>query len=120
VSRKTGQKCASILLFFFGLFELMGLLMLVIPDEYVPSNFETQSVFWGLLSGIYGIARIAAGYALWTNKKWGFVFGLLLCLATMIVAPTIVPFGVVDLILAVVISICLLYAYYGDEKMIQE
>jgi hypothetical protein len=120
MNRKTSQKAASILLFLFGLFELMGLLMLIVPETYLPSGFETQSIFWGLLSGVYGISRIVAGCAIWSNRKWGFVFGLLLCLTTMIVAPTIVPFGVVDLILAVVIGICLLHAYYGDEKMLLE
>ena len=118
--RKTSRKSAAILLFLFGVFELMGLLMLIVPDEYLPPNFETQSAFWGLLSGVYGISRIVAGYAIWVNRKWGFVFGLLLCLTTMIVAPTIVPFGVVDLILAVVIAICLLYAHYGNESMLRE
>ena len=120
MNRKRSQKAAAILLFLFGLIELMGMLMLVVPGEYIPSGFETQSVFWGLLSGVYGIARIAAASAIWVNKKWGFVFGLMLCLTTMIVAPTIVPFGVIDLILTVVITICLLYAYYGGENMLQE
>jgi len=119
MDRKTSQKTAAILLFLFGVFELMGLLMLIVPDGYLPSDFETQSIFWGLLSGVYGLSRLLAGYAVWVNKKWGFVFGLLLCLTTMIVAPTIVPFGVIDLILAVIITLCLLHAYYGDEKMLQ-
>jgi uncharacterized membrane protein (DUF2068 family) len=119
MNRKTSQRIASIGLFLFGIFELMGLIMLLAPKEYLPSNFETQSVFWALLSGIYGISRIVAGYAIWSNKKWGFVFGLLLCLATMIVAPTIIPFGIIDLILAVVITVSLLYTYYGNEKMLQ-
>ena len=120
MNRKTSQKVAAIVLFLFGIFELMGLLMLVVPDEYLPSGFETQSVFWGLLSGTYGISRLVAGYAIWSNKKWGYIFGLFLCLTTMIVAPIIVPFGVIDLILAVIITVCLLHANYGNEKMLQE
>jgi hypothetical protein len=119
MNRKTSQKIAAVLLFLFGAFELMGLLMLIVPDEYLPSDFAVQSLFWGLLSGVYGLSRLLAGYAVWENKKWGFVFGLLLCLTTMIVAPAIVPFGVVDLILALLITLCLLHAYYGDEKMLQ-
>ena len=98
----------------------MGLMMLFAPKEYLPANFETQSLFWAVLSGIYGIARLIAGYAIWVNKKWGWMFGILLCLTTMIVAPTIIPFGIVDLILAVIITISLLYANYGHEKIIQE
>jgi len=120
MNRKTSLKIASILFFLFGIFELLGLLMLLVPTKFMPTNFETQSVFWALISGIFGISRIIAGYAIWSNKKWGMVFGLLLCLATMVIAPTIVPFGVVDLILTVVISVSLLYARYGNEKMLQD
>jgi len=120
MSRKTSQKIASIGLFLFGGFELMGLMMLFAPKEYLPSSFETESLFWALLSGIYGVARIIAGYAIWTNKKWGWAFGLFLCLTTMIIAPTINPFGIIDLILAIIITISLLYTHYGNEKILQE
>ena len=120
MNRKTSLKIASILFFLFGIFELLGLLMLLVPTKFMPTNFETQSVFWALISGIFGVSRIIAGYAIWSNKNWGMVFGLLLCLATMVIAPTIVPFGVVDLILTVVISVSLLYTRYGNEKMLQD
>jgi len=120
MSKNTGLKIASIGLFLFGAFELMGLMMLFAPEEYLPSGFESQSLFWAVLSGIYGIARVIAGYAIWLNKKWGWMFGILLCLTTMIVAPTINPFGIVDLLFSVIITINLLYAIYGQEKILQE
>jgi hypothetical protein len=120
MSNKASLKIAAIGLFLFGIFELLGLLMLLAPAEYLPAGFETQSLFWAVLSGIYGLARIVAGYAIWRNQKWGWVLGLLLCLTTMAVAPTINPFGIVDLILAVLISISLLYARYGTEPIIAE
>ncbi|MCX8062978.1 MAG: hypothetical protein N3D16_10390 [Anaerolineales bacterium] len=119
MNRTTSLKIASIFFFLFGIFEVFGLLMLLIPTEFVPTAFEAQSVFWALMSGIYGISRIIAGYAIWSNLKWGMAFGLLLCVTTMIVAPTIVPFGVIDLIFTVVISISLLSAWYGNEKIVQ-
>jgi len=98
----------------------MGMMMLFIPERFIPAGYTAQSEFWALVSGIYGLARIVAGYAVGKNKKWGMAFGLLLCLTTMIVAPTIVPFGIVDLIFTMIITITLLYAYFGKEKMIQE
>jgi hypothetical protein len=120
MNRKTSLKIASITFFLFGIFELLGLLMLLVPTEFMPTNFETQSIFWALISSIFGISRIIAGYAIWSNKKWGMVFGLLLCLTTMVVAPTIVPFGIVDLLLTVIISVSLLYAWHGNEKILQD
>ncbi|MCS6908285.1 MAG: hypothetical protein RML93_10445 [Anaerolineales bacterium] len=125
MNRKLSLRIASLLFFLFGMFELFGLVLLFIPREllpaeFTPNNFETQSAFWGLISGIYGISRIIAGYAIFSNKKWGMALGLLLCLTTMIVAPTIVPFGIVDLILTMVILLSLLHARYGSEKILQD
>jgi len=120
MTRKNSQKTASIFLYLFGIFELMGMMMLFIPEGFIPAGFTSQSDFWALVSGIYGLARIVAGYAVGKNKKWGMVFGLFLCITTMIVAPTIVPFGVVDLVFTMIITITLLYAYFGKEKMLQE
>ncbi len=120
MNKKNSQKIASIFLYLFGAFELLGMMMLFIPEEYVPAGFTAQSNFWALISGIYGLARIVAGYAVGKNRKWGMVFGLFLCLTTMIVAPTIVPFGVVDLIFTMIITTALLFAYFGKEEMLQE
>lgn len=115
---RTCQKLAAIGFFAFGLFELIGVLMLFVPQQYVPPQLETHPVFWAWMSGVYGISRLIAGYAIHANKKWGLVFGLMLCLTTMIVSPTIVPFGVIDLVLSMGIALCLLYAYYGEQKML--
>ena len=95
----------------------MGVFALLVPEEYMPATFEGHNIFWSLLSGMYGNSRLVAGVAVWRRKKWGIAFGVLLCLTTMIVAPGIVPFGVVDLVLALAILVLLLYAYFGDEKL---
>jgi hypothetical protein len=120
MSKKSSLKIASIFLYLFGAFELLGMMMLFIPEGYMPAGFATQSDFWALISGVYGLARIVAGYAIGKNKKWGMAFGLFLCLTTMVVAPTIVPFGVLDLLLTMIITIALLYAAFGNEKILQE
>lgn len=116
MNKQIGLKIASISLCLFGLFEIMGMLMLVAPREYLPAGFESQPVFWSVLSGIYGIARVIAGIAIWKNRKWGSIFGLMLCLTTMIVAPTIVPFGIMDLVFSVLITVAILHARFGNEK----
>lgn len=120
MSKSKSLKISAIGFFLFGIFEWLGLLMLFMPTEYLPVDFEAQSLFWALLSGIYGTARLIAGYALWKNRKWGWMLGLLLCLTTMVVAPLIIPFGVIDLILTVIITISLLYTKYGNDEIIPE
>jgi hypothetical protein len=118
MNQKLDLRIASGLLIAFGVVEVAGLVMLLIPQEYLPAGFEGQTIFWALLSAIYGLARIVAGAAIWKNRKWGWVFGLMLSITTMIVAPTIVPFGIIDLILSVLISIFLLIARFGEEKIV--
>lgn len=120
MKRKTSLRIASILLFFFGFFEIIGLVMLMIPSEYFPDGMSSQSTFWGLLSGLYGIARLVAGYAILKNKKWGLILGYFLCGATLVVAPLIDPFGILDLFLASIILVCLLYANFGNGKILSE
>jgi hypothetical protein len=119
VNKQISLRISSISLCLFGLFEIMGILMLIAPKEYMPAGFESQPVFWSVLSGIYGISRIIAGIAIWKNRKWGSIFGLMLCLTTMIVAPTIVPFGIMDLVFSVLITIAILSARYGNEKWLE-
>ena len=92
--------------------------MLFAPKEFLPVNFESQTLFWAIISGLFGISRIVAGIACLSNKKWGMVFGLLLCIVTMVIAPTIIPFGIMDLIFAIIITICLLYTIFGNEKAV--
>ena len=118
--REKSQKIAARVSILFGVMEVSGLVMLLLPGKYMPPGFENQTLFWGLIGAIFGVSRIAAGYAINKNKKWGYVFGLILCIATMVVAPTIIPFGVIDLILAMIITVSLLHAFYGNEKMLQE
>jgi hypothetical protein len=117
MTTKNYLRTAAILLFIFGSIELMGLMVLLIPSEYLPENLAENPTFWALISGLYGIARIIAGVSIWRNQKWGVIFGLLLTLTTMIVAPTMIPSGVMDLVLAIVITICLLRALYGNKKV---
>jgi hypothetical protein len=119
MKKLTALRIASIVLIIFGIFELLGLFMLLAPKEYLPANFESQSSFWAIISGLYGISRIIAGTAIWSNNKWGMVFGLILSIVTMVVAPTIIPFGVIDLVLTIIITICLLFAKFGSDKAVE-
>ena len=117
MNKENSLKVAAIILFVFGIFEVMGVFALFIPEEYLPGTFEGHNIFWSALSGIYGISRLVAGYAVWKKKKWGIALTVLLCLTTMIVAPSIIPFGIIDLILALIILVLLLYAYFGNDEI---
>jgi hypothetical protein len=119
VDKKICTKTAAIVLFVHGFIEVVGIIMVFSPEKFIPSGFQEKSLFWAVLSAIYGLSRLVAGYEIWSMKKWGIVFGLALSVITMVVAPLIYPFGIMDLLLAVVVLICLLYVWFGNEKVVK-
>ncbi|KYK33968.1 MAG: hypothetical protein HXS48_24305 [Theionarchaea archaeon] len=117
MKKKTSLKIASIVLFIHGIIEISAIMMLFAPTEFYPIDFQEKFVFWAVLSTIYGLTRIISGYAIWSAKKWGIALGIALSITTMIVAPSIYPFGIMDLPLAVIVLVCLLYAWVGNEPL---
>jgi hypothetical protein len=49
-------------------------------------------------------------------RKWGIVFGMALSITTMIVAPSIYPFGIMDLPLAIIVLASLLHVWFSGER----
>lgn len=117
MKKKTSLKIASIVLFVHGIIEISAIMMLFVPAEFYPIDFREKFVFWAVLSTVYGLTRVLSGYAIWSAKKWGIVLGIALSITTMVVAPSIYPFGIMDLPLAVIVLVCLLYAWCGDELL---
>lgn len=116
--KKTSLRIASIVLFIHGIIEISAIIMLFTPTEFHPVDFQEGYVFWAILSTIYGLSRIISGYAIWSMKKWGIALGIALSMTTLVVAPSIYPFGIMDLPLAVIVLAWLLYAWFGDEKLV--
>ena len=117
MNKKTAAKIASGVLFIHGFIEILAIMGIFVPGEFAPTWFQERPIFWATLSAIYGIFRLIAGYAIWSMKKWGIIFGMALSLTSMIAAPSIYPFGVMDLLLAVIVLVSLLYLWFGDEKL---
>lgn len=120
MDKKTSAKIASVILGVHGFIEIAGTVMLlVLPGELTAAaGFqEGKALFMGLLSAIAGLSRLIAGYVTWSMKKWGIVFGMVLSIGTMIGAPSIYPFGIMDLLLATIVLVSLLYLWFGGEKL---
>ncbi len=94
-------KTASTALFTHGSIELVGAAALLLaPEKLVSILFPLDSIFvLELCCLIFGIPRLIAGYALRSEKSWGFVFALGLSLITIIVSP-ILFLSIVNLPLA--------------------
>ena len=117
MKKVTSLRTASVVLFIHGIFEILAIMMLFVPADFLPADFQGQSVFWAILSSVYGLSRVVSGYAIWSMKKWGIALGIALSITTLIVAPSIDPFGMIDLPMGVVVLACLLYAWFGDESL---
>lgn len=118
MDKNTVAKIASIILFVHGFIEILAVTALFVPIEFALIWFQGRpTIFWTLISAIYGVSRLIAGYATWLMKKWGIVFGMALSITSIIVAPSIYPFGIMDLLLAVIVLVSLLYVWFGNEKL---
>jgi hypothetical protein len=120
MDKKTSAKIASVVLFIHGFIEIAGTVMLLtLPSELLAiAGFqEGKAIFMALLSAIAGLSRLVSGYATWSMKKWGIVFGMALSIATMIGSSSIYPFGIMDLLLATIVLVSLLYMWFGDERL---
>lgn len=96
MQKRTYAKIASTVLFVHGFVEVLATVMLFAPTEFLPADFQEKKFFWAAISAIYGLSRLVAGYTIWSMKKWGIAFGVALSITTMIVAPSIYPFGIMD------------------------
>lgn len=119
MDKRTSLKIASIALLIHGLVEILGALILPFtPSEFLSMGLGGGSVvFWAAMSAIYGVSRLIAGYLTWNVRKWGMAFGAALSITTMITAPSIIPFGIMDSILAIIALASILFAWLGDEKL---
>lgn len=110
-------KLSSSFLVIHGFVELLALSMLVLPPEFIPISLSGDFTFWALTGGMYGVSRIAAGWAIVKRRKNGITFGILLSTVTIAGAPNIQPFGLMDLPLSAIVLWALLTLWFGSEKI---
>ena len=121
---KPGQlKIASILLWVHGLIEILGgVTLLTLPPELLTVTVPwagRELVFMAMISAISGGFRLFIGYGVWLMRKWGAVLGIIFCAVTMVAAPQIFPFGIMDIIFATVILVLLVTAWFGKEMLVK-
>lgn len=122
MNRRTSGKIASIALFIFGFIEVSGVVMLlVLPQEFIKNmgiHLPWELSFAAALGAIFGLSRLVAGYVVWLMKKWGFVLGIILSTITLIIVPLVYHagvIGIIDVLLAIIALIFLLYCWFGNE-----
>jgi uncharacterized membrane protein len=77
---------------------------------------EADFVIAGL---IWGAIRITAAIALFKNYMWGFALSIITCVIALILMMDVLPFGIMDGILAASALVLMLTQYFGKKKIIE-
>jgi len=116
---KSLLKVAGIILVIHGIIELLGILSLVtsqIPHfifQEIKENWQ-QAIFIGIISGII---RIVAAVGTFKWMKWGVILGLVMSAITLSSLTLYLPFGMMDEMLAGIVLVLLVMAYWGEGKV---
>lgn len=106
-----------------GLIEVLGAVMLLIlPPKLLAVTIPwagEELAFMAMLSAISGGFRLFVGYGVWLIRKWGAVLGIISSTVTMIAAPQIFPFGIMDTSFATVVLVLLVTAWFGKENLVK-
>ena len=117
-------KIAAIIIIIHGSIELAGFFS-VLPlwffgaeqDEFI--FFEPPSAEIIFVGVIWGVLRLTAGIALFKNKMWGLALSVITCSVALSTMLTILPFGIMDGVLAGSALILILTQYFGKKKIIE-
>ncbi len=123
-------KIASILMILHGAFmELLGALS-VIPLIISKNNQIDLTEYFAfklpylqqnlnlvvLTGGIYGIVRITGAIGLLKNRLWGLVLSVINCIVTISLMMFLLPFGIIDGLLACTSLLLILTQYFGKKE----
>ena len=114
-------KVAAIIIMVHGFIEISGFLSMlpvwlfgIEPTELFP--IPTVDV---MIAGvIWGAIRFTGGIGLFKNLMWGFWLSIINCVIAITMMMTILPFGIMDGILAGTALVLILTQYFGKKKII--
>jgi uncharacterized membrane protein (DUF2068 family) len=79
--------------------------------------FDSQPVWLVPLFLFYTALRLTSAVGLWQNRLWGFWLTIFATLATLIMAPLLLPMTAVEMLLNGILMIVLLIGYWGDTQI---
>ena len=83
------------------------------PYEMPSVAFVVAGLFWGMM-------RLIGAVALWKNLKWGLALSVVNCVIALALMMSLLPFGIMDGVLAGSALILMLSAHFGTEKIVEE
>ena len=70
-----------------------------------------------IMGAMYGVLRIIGAIGLLKNKMWGLMLSGINCVITIALMMFLLPFGIVDGLLAGSALVLMLIQYWGDQKI---
>lgn len=114
-------KAAAIIIIIHGLIEISGFFSVLPiwlgaePAEWIPFDPPYPEV---VIAGvIWGVLRLIGGIGLYKNLKWGFALSVITCVKALAMMMTVLPFGIMDGILASIALILMLTQYFGKKQI---
>jgi len=111
-------KVAGIILVIHGIIEILGILSLATGQaphfifQEIKENWQ-QAILIGSISGIIRIVAATGGFKC---MKWGVILGLIMSAITLSSLTLYLPFGMMDELLAGIVLVLLVMAYWDKEK----
>jgi len=101
-----------------GFFSVLPLWLGAAQSELVPFNPPSPDI---MIAGlIWGSIRLVGGIGLIKNMMWGLVLSVINCIIAIAMMMTMLPFGIMDGVLAGTALILILTKYFGKKKICSE
>jgi hypothetical protein len=115
-------KVAGIVLVIHGVIELLAILSLVTgqPPPFVFQELKENWQYAILIGLVAGAIRIIAAVGVFKSMKWGLALGIAMSIITHSTLAFYLPYGIMDALLAGIVLVLLVMAYWGKEKMVEE
>ena len=99
-----------------GFFSVLPLWLGAAQSELVPFDPPSPDI---MIAGlIWGTIRMIGGIGLIKNMMWGLVLSVINCIIAMAMMMTLLPFGIMDGVLAGTALILILTKYFDKKKIV--
>ncbi len=117
MNREFLNSIAVYVLFLHGIIEILIIFIRFIFPELFPGFLGENPYSISYIKLMYALTRIIVGVGIFKKRLWALLFGILTSLATVILAPIILPFGLIDLPLSLLVSFLIIYLLIGDKDL---
>lgn len=117
MNKELFHKVSIYVLFFHAFIELLIIILRFLFPNILINFLGENPFFMSYIKLIYALTRLIVGLGVWKRKLWAIFLGILISLASMILAPIILPFGLIDLPLALLAIFLLIYIIVGNKAL---